>query len=126
MFYANRVLFMIVTSVLLSCGSGADVSISASKAGGGVAQAAYPSGSDGYRLVWSDEFDVDGLPSSDWTFEHGFVRNQELQWYQRQNAFVADGCLVIEGRRERVANPQYVAGSSDWRTSRSHADKQSE
>lgn len=122
MFYANRVLFMIVASVLLSCGGGADVSLSASKASGGVAQAAHPSGPDGYRLVWSDEFDVDGQPSADWTFEHGFVRNQELQWYQWQNAFVSDGCLVIEGRRERVANPQYVAGSSDWRTSRSHAD----
>ena len=53
-----------------------------------------------YRLVWSDEFDVDGRPSKDWTFERGFVRNQELQWYQPQNAFVKDGCLVIEGRQE--------------------------
>ena len=70
------------------------------------------------RLVWSDEFDVDGRPSMDWTFQYGFQRNHEAQWYQSQNAFVKDGCLVIEGRREHRRNPNYVAGSSDWRTNR--------
>ena len=71
-----------------------------------------------YRLVWSDEFDVDGRPSKDWTFERGFVRNQELQWYQTENAYVKDGCLVIEGRREHRKNPNYEAGSNDWRKNR--------
>ena len=71
-----------------------------------------------YKLVWSDEFDVEGKPSDDWTYEHGFVRNEELQWYQSQNAYVKDGCLVIEGRRERFPNPYYVAGSRDWRSNR--------
>lgn len=70
------------------------------------------------RLVWSDEFDVDGRPSMDWTFQYGFQRNQEAQWYQSQNAFVKDGYLVIEGRREHRRNPNYVAGSGDWRTNR--------
>jgi beta-glucanase (GH16 family) len=70
------------------------------------------------RLVWSDEFDIDGRPSMDWTFQYGFQRNHEAQWYQSQNAFVKDGCLVIEGRREHRRNPNYVAGSSDWRTNR--------
>ena len=71
-----------------------------------------------YRLVWSDEFDVDGRPSKDWTYERGFVRNQELQWYQAENAYVKDGCLVIEGRREHRRNPNYEAGSNDWRKNR--------
>ena len=75
-------------------------------------------GKKNYRLVWSDEFDVDGKPSSDWSFERGFKRNQELQWYQPQNAWVKDGCLVIEGRREHRRNPYYQAGSNDWRTDR--------
>ena len=44
-----------------------------------------------YRLVWSDEFEVDGRPSKDWSYEHGFQRNQELQWYQSDNAYVKDG-----------------------------------
>ncbi len=71
-----------------------------------------------YRMVWSDEFEVDGRPSKDWTFERGFKRNQELQWYQSQNAWVKDGCLVIEGRKEHHKNPLYEAGSSDWRRNR--------
>lgn len=75
-----------------------------------------------YQLVWSDEFDVEGKPSDDWTYEHGFVRNEELQWYQSQNAYVKDGCLVIEGRRERFPNPYYVAGSRDWRSNREFVD----
>src|SRR6516162_11877794 len=50
-----------------------------------------------YQLVWADEFDKDGAPDpASWTFEHGFVRNQELQWYQPQNAHVERGMLVIE------------------------------
>jgi len=73
---------------------------------------------EGMRLVWSDEFDTDGRPSKDWTYEQGFQRNQEAQWYQRQNAYVKDGCLVIEGRREHRRNPNYMAGSNDWRTNR--------
>lgn len=78
---------------------------------------------DGYTLVWADEFDQPGRPDpTHWDFEHGFVRNNELQWYQPENATVKDGCLVIEARRERVANPGYDAQSRDWRRQRPHAD----
>ena len=73
-------------------------------------------------LVWSDEFNTDGWPSADWTFERGFQRNRELQWYQPQNAWVEDGCLVIEARREQVQNPLYRPGSRDWRRSRPKAE----
>lgn len=75
-----------------------------------------------YRLVWSDEFDTDGSPSHEWSFERGFVRNEELQWYQPQNASVEDGCLVIEGRREHRPNPDYMAGSRDWRRNREYIE----
>ena len=78
----------------------------------------FAKGQKEYRLVWSDEFEAEGRPSKDWTFERGFVRNQELQWYQSQNAYVKDGCLVIEGRKEHRKNPLYEAGSSDWRRNR--------
>lgn len=78
----------------------------------------FAKGQKEYRLVWSDEFEVDGRPSRDWTSERGFVRNQELQWYQSQNAYVKDGCLVIEGRKEHRRNPLYEAGSNDWRRNR--------
>jgi len=77
----------------------------------------------GYKLVWHDEFDVDGRPNpANWKYESGFVRNEELQWYQADNARVEAGLLVIEGRRERVTNPNYQAGSSDWKTNRQYAE----
>ena len=77
----------------------------------------------GYHLAWSDEFDKPGRPDpANWTFEQGFVRNKELQWYQPQNAWVEGGRLIIEGRREKVANPRYVAGSTDWKTQRESAE----
>ena len=73
----------------------------------------------GWTLVWSDEFDQDGAPSvANWRFENGFVRNMELQWYQAANASVANGVLTIEGRREQVSNPNYQAGSTDWKRNR--------
>ena len=48
---------------------------------------------DGYTLVWHDEFDNDGLPSKEWNYEQGFVRNNELQWYQDKNATVEVRCF---------------------------------
>ncbi len=75
-----------------------------------------PAPPPGYELVWSDEFDTDGAPDpAKWTFEHGFVRNHELQFYQPDNARVKDGVLVIEARRESVPNPRHEPGSDDWK-----------
>jgi beta-glucanase (GH16 family) len=65
---------------------------------------------DGYRLVWHVEFNKDGpLNPADWGSEQGFVRNEELQWYQPENAVCKDGFLVIEARKENKPNPRYVA-----------------
>jgi beta-glucanase (GH16 family) len=73
--------------------------------------------------VWADEFNVDGPPDSkNWDFEQGFMRNDELQWYQRTNARCRNGMLIIEARRERIKNPRHDPNRSDWRRSRSHAD----
>jgi len=77
----------------------------------------------GWKLVWHDEFDHAGRPDpSNWVFEHGFVRNKELQWYQPENARVEAGHLIIEGKRERVPNPSYAAGSKDWKKERPFAE----
>ena len=66
-----------------------------------------------YALVWSDEFTGDGpVAAADWSFENGFVRNGELQWYQPDNAARVNGMLVIEGRREHKPNPRFVAPSA--------------
>lgn len=73
--------------------------------------------------MWSDEFNGSGRPDpANWTYERGFVRNQEAQWYQPENATVHDGLLVIEARREPTSNPSYVAGSADWKRSRPTAE----
>jgi hypothetical protein len=46
-----------------------------------------------YQLTWADEFDQSGRPNpQNWTYENGFVRNEELQWYQPQNAWVRMAC----------------------------------
>jgi beta-glucanase (GH16 family) len=79
----------------------------------------------GWRLVWHDEFR--GAPCPDpeiWSFEHGFVRNEELQWYQPGNASCDRGVLDIRARREENPrpNPNYEAGSDHWRTSRPSTD----
>ncbi len=76
-----------------------------------------------WMLVWSDEFDVDGAPNpANWGYEHGFVRNQELQWYQPDNAAVADGLLTIAAQKVHVLNPNYQSGSTDWKKSRQYYD----
>jgi beta-glucanase (GH16 family) len=77
----------------------------------------------GYELVWSDEFDRDGWPDPrNWTYERGFVRNNEHQWYQADNAVVQNGQLVIEARRESKSNPTFQQGSTDWRRSRERVE----
>jgi len=44
-----------------------------------------------WKLVWSDEFDQPGRPDpARWTYETGFVRNQEL------------GCLTVLGKAGRM------------------------
>jgi len=88
--------------------------------GGGTGGIAVPAG---YKLVWSDEFDVDGRPNTaNWRYEQGFVRNEEAQWYQQDNARVEGGLLIIEARREQKANPNYQAGSTDWKRNRQYAE----
>lgn len=73
----------------------------------------------GYELVWADEFNQDGAPdTTNWSFEKGFVRNNELQWYQKENAWCEKGYLIIEARKEFKMSPDYKADYQDWRTSR--------
>jgi beta-glucanase (GH16 family) len=81
-----------------------------------------------WKLVWSDEFDRAGPPDpAKWTYEEGFVRNRELQFYtrdRRENARVAEGNLIIEGRHERFPNPRYRAGAPErrWQQRREFAE----
>ena len=83
-----------------------------------------------WQLVWSDEFDVDGLPDAQkWSYEvggHGFGNN-ELQYYtdaRAKNVRVKDGVLTIEAHRESYESNQYTSTKltsrekGDWKYAR--------
>ncbi len=72
-----------------------------------------------YELVWSDEFNYTGaLDTNKWSYELGFKRNREEQWYQRDNAYCRNGLLIIEAKKEQRDHPGFLKGSKDWITSR--------
>lgn len=97
-----------------------NVCSAAPTANGADAQSKTPSA---MKLVWADEFEVNGAPDPQkWGFATGFVRNNEDQWYQPENASVKDGMLIIEARKEHKPNPNFKAGSKDWRTNRKFID----
>jgi len=82
-----------------------------------------PANYSGMKLVWNEEFNNNGKPDSAcWVYETGFVRNEELQWYQPDNANCANGLLIIEGRKEKVKNPNFIAASTNWENSREYAE----
>ena len=78
------------------------------------------------KLVWSDEFDKNGLPdSTKWNYDTGGDGwgNNELQYYtsnRAQNARVDSGLLVIEARKEDMKGNKYTSarlvskGKGDW------------
>lgn len=77
----------------------------------------------GMELAWNDEFNTNGRPNPlNWKYETGFVRNQELQWYQASNASCINGVLLIEGRREKVPNPAFKDSSANWKLKRQYAE----
>ena len=69
---------------------------------------------DSWKLVWSDAtFDGDGRPDpAKWTYETGFVRNQELQWYQPENAWCENGLTDYPRTTKRKKNPDFLTASS--------------
>jgi len=75
---------------------------------------------DGWRLVWADEFDVDGLPDParwDYDTERNRVgwHNRELQYYARarpENSRVQGGKLIITARREALRGQADYGGQA--------------
>lgn len=65
---------------------------------------------------WSEEFETAQIDTSFWSFEEGFIRNHEAQYYtsRPENAYIEDGCLVIEARKEHYDNQQYNPESKRW------------
>lgn len=82
--------------------------------------------SNQWRLVWSDEFNYDGLPDpAKWSYDvggHGWG-NKELQYYterREENARVENGNLIIEARRDNWNGHEYTSArlvtknKGDW------------
>jgi beta-glucanase (GH16 family) len=65
-------------------------------------------GKEKWKLIWHDEFNRNGpIDTTCWKYEEGFIRNDEPQWYQRDNVYCRDGKLILEARREKKPNPTY-------------------
>lgn len=73
-----------------------------------------------YRLVWSDEFDEDGLPNSEkWSYDVGDGcpnlcgwGNNEKQYFtenRAENARIENGHLIIEARKEDFKKSEYTS-----------------
>ena len=104
-----KILIAVIAIFLVSCSHHVSVSNAYAK--------------QGYTLVWADEFNNNGRPdSTNWTYEKGFVRNEEFQWYQPQNVYCKNGYLIIEAKKEARANPLYDSQSRDWRKNRQTID----
>lgn len=72
--------------------------------------------SDGYRIVWADEFEEDGTPNPEyWGYNIGTGSwgwgNGEKQYYtdRSENVIVKDGKLVITAKKERYENCDYTS-----------------
>lgn len=76
-----------------------------------------------YQTVWQEDFDTDGaINTDDWNTSTGFIRNNEMQWYQPENVWIEDGVMVFEGRKEHKPNPNYDPNSGDWRKNRQYIE----
>jgi beta-glucanase (GH16 family) len=80
-----------------------------------------PSGApEKWKLVWSDDFNYTGLPDpAKWTYEEGFVRNKESQYYtanRKENARVENGELILEARKEIFPNAHYDPAGKTYAT----------
>jgi beta-glucanase (GH16 family) len=68
-----------------------------------------------YQLVWSDEFNTDGLPDTTrWFYDVGGNGwgNNELEYYtsaRPENARIANGNLIIEARKENFGGRNYTS-----------------
>jgi beta-glucanase (GH16 family)/glycerophosphoryl diester phosphodiesterase len=86
--------------------------------------------SNGWKLVWSDEFNYTGLPdNTKWSYEvggHGWGNN-EKQYYtdaDTMNVMVKNGILSITARKEQKGNNEYTSarlltkGKASWKYGR--------
>ncbi len=65
---------------------------------------------EGRTLLFEDNFNF--FNASNWGYELGDVRNNELQTYRStNNVSVADSCLIITAKKEDFGNKHWTSGS---------------
>ena len=130
--HCGKLLPAALTTIASACGGGNSTTVVAPPppavyAGPGAAAISEAGGlPSGFSLVWSDEFDVDGLPDAGkWAFDPPLAgaSNHELQYYtdaRLENSRVENGDLVIEARHEDIADQHYTSarlvtrGKASW------------
>lgn len=69
----------------------------------------------GWVLKWEDNFDGKGLPDEAiWSYEEGYVRNNELQYYtskRPENARLENGFLILEARKDNWQGNKITSAS---------------
>ena len=69
--------------------------------------------SQNYKLSWSDEFSVNKIDESVWTYKTGGSGwgNEELQYYTNRdtNAFIENGKLIIQALKENFGGREYTS-----------------
>ena len=71
-----------------------------------------------WKLVWSDEFNTDGLPNpANWSYDTAYNKggwhNDELQYYSAgrlENSRVENGRLIIQARKEKLTQAADYGG----------------
>ncbi len=118
-----RTFVMVACLVLEACGGGgggAADGVAAPAVASPAPVVPLPGAMPGRTLVWSDEFDVAGLPDpAKWDYDTDRNRlgwyNNELQYYARarsENARVEGGRLIITARRENLTTASDYGGQN--------------
>ncbi len=101
--HSKLLLFVFITVLLFSsCQQGSKTETSSTDTA---------KNTNGYQMVWSDEFNGNAVDTNNWNFETGGDGwgNHEQEYYQAANATVSDGNLVIACRKENVKSNHYTS-----------------
>ena len=110
----KKILFLIpVLSLAVACSGNLNTGEEGGPAGPGTGSGE----TDGYKLVWEDQFNDGALDESKWYIEVNGDGggNQELQYYRAENISVGpdedgNGCLIITARRENFNGKSFTSG----------------
>lgn len=110
----KKILFLIpFLSLAVACSGNLNTGEEGGPAGPGTGSGE----TDGYKLVWEDQFNDGALDESKWYIEVNGDGggNQELQYYRAENISVGpdedgNGCLIITARRENFNGKSFTSG----------------